>query len=250
MNITSLPRTALIVSALLAALLLCGCSQDDSTSPMTPTDQEAFTVDDPLDDVLKSTDGETPSDPEDRLARLAEVLELDADQLAAFTLVYTEFHDAVDALRAQVQAEEITIEEAREAVALLREAFEAELMVILTEDQWNLLQEMRQNRPGHGGPHHPRLTPLERWTEWLTVIDADVDQTAAILEALDIRVVGIQALRDQLQEGTMTIEEMREAAILLRADFHAIVQSTLTEDQLQALRDLRPDCHGHHNSRP
>ena len=69
-----------------------GCSQDEVTGPEADS---TFIAEDPLDDVLKSTDGRTPADTQDRLARLAEVLGLDEDQLAALTLAYNEFLDGI-----------------------------------------------------------------------------------------------------------------------------------------------------------
>lgn len=242
MSLLRNPRTLLLITASLFVLILCGCSQDDVTAPTTE-DQLVIAVD-PLDDVLKSTDGSTPVDPQARLARLAEILELDDAQLAAFTVAYTEFRDGVADLRAQVQAGELSHEEAREAAAVLREAFEAELQIILTPEQYDLLQEMRQNRPGHSGPHHDQQTPHERWTEWLTAIGADEAQMTQIFELLDGLHAGMQELRAEVRAGTLTREEARDAAAALRTEFNETLQTILTVEQYEALLALRPDCDG------
>lgn len=231
-------KTTLIVAASLLVLILCGCSQNDVTAP---ADEQILIAADPLDDVLKSTDGMTPADPQDRLARLAEVLGLDAEQLAALTVAYTDFRDGIASLRTQVQDGELTVAEAREAAAILRDAFEAELQIILTAEQWDLLQEMRQNRPGpHGGNHGAH----DRWAEWLTEIGADEAQVTAVFELLDTLHAAIQDLRDQVRAGEMTREDAHVAATELRAEFDEDLQVVLTEEQYAALLALRPDCRG------
>ncbi len=118
MNLIHNPMARLFVIISLLILVLCGCSQDEIASP---TGDQMLILEDPLDDVLKSTDGVTPDAPHDRLARLAEVLDLDETQLAELTLAYTVFRDGVDELHALVQAGEMTREEARAACAILRE---------------------------------------------------------------------------------------------------------------------------------
>lgn len=228
---------------LLAGLLLLttGCSQDQVTGPDA---DQTFFAEDPLDDVLKSTDGFTSNDPQERLARLAEVLGLDEDQLAALTVAYTEFRDGVAALGTQVHNGEITGEEAREAVAVLREAFEAELQIILTAEQWDLLQEMRYQGQRRDGHNHHHQVPHDRWVAWLTEAGADEGQIADVFEALEVLLSGMQDLRDQAHEGTLTREEAREAAEILRAEFDAALQTILTAEQYEALLNLRPDCGG------
>lgn len=244
---THLTKSLAPLLFLLAGLLLLttGCSQDQVAGPEA---DQTFVAEDPLDDVLKSTDGFTSSDPQERLARLAEVLGLDEDQLAALTVAYTEFRDGVAALWTQVHNDEITREEAREAVAVLREAFEAEMQIILTAEQWDLLQEMRyqgQLRDGHNYQHQ---VPHDRWVAWLTEAGADEDQIADVFEALEVLHSGMQDLRDQVHEGTLTREEAREAAETLRAEFDAALQTILTAEQYEALMNLRPDCGGPRHS--
>jgi hypothetical protein len=226
-------------------LMITGCSQDEVTGPEADA---TFFAEDPLEDVLKSTDGMTPTNPHDRLARLAEVLELDEDQLAALTVAYNEFLDGADSLRDMVHNDEMTFQEANAALALLRETFEAEMQIILTADQWDLLQEMRfqgQRRDGHHPRHQP---PHERWVAWLTEAGADEVQITEVFEALETFHTGIQDVRDQMHEGTLTREDARLAAETLRSDFHAALQTILTADQYDALMILRPDCGGPRHS--
>ena len=127
---------------------------------------------------------------------------------------------------------------------MLRDAFEAELQLILTEEQWDLLQQMRQDAHGPHGNHMGNQNPYDRWHDWLNEIDADEDQSAEVFAALDVLRAGIRDLRDQVHDGTLTREEARDAIEILRADFEAALQSILTEEQYAALQELRPDCGG------
>jgi hypothetical protein len=222
-------------------LLVAGCSQDEMTSPVV---NSTFSAEDPLDDALKSLDGRIPTDPQDRLARIAEVLGLDEDQLAALAEAYTIFRDGMADLQTQVRNGDMTLEEAREAALVLREAFEAECQVILTAEQWDLLQAMRDEGRQRMGHNHQHRNAHDLWSAWLTEIGADEAQVTAILEALATLHTGMVDLRDQVREGTLTREEAFEVAATLRADFDAALQTILTEDQYQALQDLRTDCGG------
>lgn len=240
--------TSLLILVLAGLMLLVtGCSDDDVTAP-APTLQTGAIASDPLDDVLKSTDGRTPADPIERCARLGEVLGLDDDQLAALTMAYTGFRDGMAELRTEVMNHGMTMADARDAARDLRNGFEAEMQIILTAAQWDQLQDMRhegRQDDGHhrgGGGHHQG--PGDLWGSYFEEIGVDAGQIAAIIEALYVLQSGMQDLRDQMHDGTLTYEEAHEAAEALRADFDAALQSILTEEQYQALLDLRPDCGG------
>ena len=130
--------------AVVTSLAISGCGED-----MTGTNGGFELVQDPLDGVLNSTEGATPPDAQSRIDRLAQVLGLDDEQKAAFAAAYDAFRTGVHALREQVGSGDLPMDEAREAAHALRDVFEAEVQTILTEEQWNLLQEMRQNRADH-----------------------------------------------------------------------------------------------------
>ena len=237
--------TSLLILVMAGLLLMAtGCSDNDVTAPATGP---VVIAEDPLDDVLKSTDGRTPADPIDRCARLGEVLGLDEDQLAALTMAYTGFRDGMDELRTQVMNHVLTMDEARHMAGAMRDAFEAEMQIILTAEQWDHLQDMRhEGRQGedhhHGGGHHQG--PGDLWGSWFEEIGVDAGQIAAIIEALFVLQSGMEDLRHQMHDGTLTYEEAREAAEALRAEFDAALQTILTEEQYLALLDLRPYCGG------
>lgn len=244
-------RLILVVSFL--ALALGGCSEDSVTAPQDDTTVIAA---DPLDDALKSMDDPAPTDPAGRIDRLAEYLGLDEQQIADLTIAYEAFRADMEDLRTQVRDGDLTIEEAREAAALLREAFEAELQVILTPEQWDMLQEMRlegreRDRDREGDQDRDRdrdrdgtVNFLERWTDLLEQVGADEDQVADVLAALETFRTGVQDVRDAVSEGSLTCEEARDAVAALRDDFDAALQEILTEEQYAALLELRPDCDG------
>jgi hypothetical protein len=142
---------------------------------------------------------------------------------------------------------DLTMDEARHMAIVMREAFEAEMQMILTAEQWDQLQDMRlegrrDEGHHHGGHHHQGPTDL--WGSMFEDIGLDADQIAAVLAALDVLHEGMQDVRDQMHDGTMTYEDAHEAAEALRADFDTALQGILTEEQYQALLDLRPDCGG------
>jgi hypothetical protein len=241
-------RAGLVAVLAIAALgLLAGCSDD---GPTTAAPQSAWTVTDPLADVLKSTDGHTPPAPEDRVARLAEILGLTDEQAAAFLDACTAFFDGVAALRDQVQAGELTHDEAHVQADALRAEFEAALQTILTPEQYDMLAEMRMQRdPHHDRPPHdapPRPDLMAHWTEWLTAVEATQDQVDAVMAGLETMRTGLDEVRAAVRAGEMTFEEATAAVEQLRADFDALLQETLTEDQYAALLEMRPDCDGRH----
>lgn len=222
------------------ALALTGCGRENAvTTPDGVADVEL--VADPLDGVLNSTLEYTPPDPRHRIDRLAEILGLDPEQKEALLAAYLEFRIGITALKDQVRSGDLSMEEAREQAAALREAFEAELQIILTPEQYDQLQEMRQNRhvrrQGHRSLH-------DRWAAWLDEIGADAEQVAAVMTALDIFRDGIRDLHLAVRSGDMTREEAILVARALRADFEEALQTILTPEQYAALQELRPDCGG------
>lgn len=224
---------------IVASVALVGCGEQNLTGPdESPSSGEFLVASDPLTGVLNSTDGSTPVDAQSRIDRLAEVLGLDEDQKAAFAAAYDAFKTGIGELRAKLAAGEVTREQAREQVGALRETFEAEIQVILTDEQWNQLQEMREKRDGRRPGHRD---PADRWNAWLQEIGASEDQVAAVMAALQTLHEGIRALHNQVRSGDLPIEEAKEQAMGLRDAFHETLQDTLTEDQYAALLELLPD---------
>ncbi|MBU8920485.1 MAG: hypothetical protein KOO63_01375 [Bacteroidales bacterium] len=241
-KVLSLRISLLSALIVLASLAIVGCSSETAMAPQVPSLDVSAVAADPLEAVLNSTDGHTPGDPTARVDRLAEVLGLDDIQKEALLAAFLDFRAAITALRDQVVAGEITLVEAREAAVLLREAFEAELQLILTPEQYDLLQEMRQVRDRiRDRIEDGTCDKYQRWDIWLTEVGADSAQAEAVYEALDIMHDGIRDLIIQVQDGTLTREEAILAIQTLRDDFDAALQAILTAEQYEALIALRPD---------
>ena len=228
-----------IAIILLSSTAMIGCSQD-STVVAPEASLLSRIAEDPFEEVLTSTDGYTPENPVTRIDRLAEKLGLDEVQKEAVLAAYLEFRAAIIELRDLVQAGDITFEEARAQAVLLREAFEAELMVILTPEQYDLLQEMRRVRDRIRDRIHA-TDKYVRWEEWLTEIGADSTQMADIYLALETLHEGIRDLVSQVKDEIITREEALLAAQILRDEFDAALQAILTPEQYEALLLLRPD---------
>ena len=239
----SLRTLILPALVLLGAIAFAGCSGDGSTVAPTATSLDVSAIaEDPLEGSLDAVDGCTPPDPATRIDRLAEVLGLDEAQKEALLAAFMTFREGVVALRDQVVAGEITIEEARELAALLREDFEAELLVILTPEQYEMLQDLRRVRDRiRDRIEDGTCDKYQVWDIWLNAIEADSTQMAAVYEALDVMHDAIRELTAQVQDGTITREEAIAAAKELRDEFDAALQSILTEEQYAALLELRPD---------
>jgi Spy/CpxP family protein refolding chaperone len=239
----------LLTLFLVSFLALTGCG--DSGSILGADDEKnsigdpGELLEDPLDGALDSALGYTPTDSKGRIDRLAEILGLDEVQKEALADAYAELRTGLQALRDQVKSGELTKQEARDQALALRESFEAELQVILTAEQYEQLQEMRSNRGGRG---HGGSQAEARWEAWLAEIDADDTQVEAVMGALDVFREGMQNLRAEVKDGTLTRDEARLAAQELRAEFDAALQEILTPEQYEALQELRPDCPGGHGN--
>jgi Spy/CpxP family protein refolding chaperone len=229
---------------LMAVLVLAGCGNQQT---ITATDSGSLDladvgqlVEDPLDGAFDSTDGFTPAEAGPRIDRLAELLGLSDEQKAALAAAYLEFRDAHEALRDLVRSGELTHEEAFAEAADLRDAFEAEVQIILTPEQYDLFQELRAGK--QAGRDHPGRGMDDRWAAWLVEIGADEAQTAAVLEALATFKDGVKDLRDSVRAGDLTREEARDQTAILRDQFDADLQAILTAEQYEQLLTLRPDC--------
>ena len=224
---------------LLASTAMIGCSQDSTV--VAPEESLLSRIaEDPFKEVMTSYDGYTPENPEALIDRLVEILGLDEVQKEALLTAYLEFRVALVELRDLVRAGDITFEEARAQAVLLRDAFEAELMLILTPEQYDLLQEIRRVRERIRDRVHA-TDKYVRWDIWLTEIGADSTQMADIYIALETLHEGIRDLVSQVKDEIITKEEALLAAQILREEFDAALQAILTAEQYEALLALRPD---------
>lgn len=246
----------LVALAVLAVAVMTGCSGDNSITnsvpdqEQIPQDEMSLLMTDPLDNSLDTTDGYTPAEPGPRIERLAEVLGLTEEQTQALYDLYVQFRADQVEIREACRSGEITIEEARAQMEELRAELEAEIQLILTPEQYELLLEMRSQRPhgepgGPGGPDNPGhhgQPGFAIWEVWLDEIGADESQTDAVFSALEDLHTAMADLRVQVREGVLTPQEAREQAVLLREEFDTELQTILTPEQYEQLLELRPDC--------
>ncbi len=236
----------LIAFLLMTSMVWVGCGEDSVTGVNPDSDGTLQLVEDPFTGVLNSTDGFTPADADARIDRLAQHLGLDEQQKADLAEAYAAFHATIKDLRAQHDAGDLTKEEARAAASDARDAFEAGLQIILTPEQYDLLQEMREKRDDRRRGHR---NPRDRWGAWLQEIGASDTQVADIVAAMQAVRDGMLELREQLLAGEIDKEAAMAAAAELRDAFDASLQEILTPEQYEALQALRPDCSGKRGGR-
>ena len=239
-------RAGLIIALILfASTVIIGCSEDSTTMAPGISEEEVSDIEfsriteDPIDEILLSCDGYTSEEPGMKIDRLSEKLDLDEDQKEALISSYLEFRAAIIELRDLVRAGEITVEEARAQAVVLREAFEAAIKLILTPEQYDLLQEMKQTRDRIRDRIHA-ADKYVRWETWLIEISADSTQIEEVFLALDTMHEGIRDLQTQVKDGEITREEALIAANILREEFETALQTILTDEQYEALLELRP----------
>ena len=198
-----------------------------------------------------------------RPGRLAEALELTEDQRAQLKALGEQHRESMretmEGIRAQVEAGELTPEQAREQMQPIREAHRAEVERILTPEQIQKLGELRAARqeragergegeqmrrgprmghrrgaghgPGHG-PGHP-----------FQALDLSEDQQAQ-LKALgeqhrESMRETMEGIRAQVEAGELTPEQAREQMQPIREAHRAEVEKILTPEQIQKLEETK-----------
>jgi len=226
---------------LLMVAVLMGCGADTTTTA-APTASTAQSY--------ESDSGLGPDtfsgDPSGRWESLVEALQLTDDQVETLQPAFDEFRETMQALRTSVRAGELSREEAAAQREALSDEFEEFLQDVLTPEQYELWQELRDSRarPGHDGDRpgrgdRPAPDPEARWEQLAEVLGLSADQQAAITEAAVELQAAMQILREQVQSGEITREEAREIGEGLRAEFDLVLQEVLSAEQYEQLQELR-----------
>lgn len=234
---------ATLALLLLMVAVLMGCGTD-TTSTAAPEGSEALSY-----ESDSGVGGERlPGDPSERWEHLVEALQLTDEQIEALQPAFDEFHEAMQALRTGVREGELSREEAARRREVLNGEFEAFLQDVLSPEQYDQWQELRENHPhpgsGGGRPGHgngPEFDPAARWAELAEVLGLSEDQLTTITEAAEQLRASMQDLRSQVRAGELTRGEAAELAESLRADFDLFLQGVLTPEQYEQLQELRPD---------
>jgi len=185
----------------------------------------------------------------------ADELGLTEDQVAALTALHEELKGEFQGMRGERGRRgrgQGPTEEQRAKGEEIREAHQANVREILTDEQWTKLEEIRQQ-----GREERREARQEQRTErqeenldfLAEILDLSDEQRASIEGVLDGQHEKMQALgeefRESLGEERPTAEQMeahRAAMEALRTETHTAVLELLDEDQgalFEALKKLR-----------
>ncbi len=245
--LNGLATTALAATMMFGAV---GCSDDGPTEPRgasTLTEEEMTSLFDAESQITfedAATDREGTGD---RWSRLVEALGLSERQLVALRDAHQELDEAMKALRSSYEAGEISREQASIRARSLRENFETRLREILTEEQYRLLQELRNGHTDspdgdHGddsdsdGDTDPSRAYWDRLARVLRLTDAQLD---AILTAETATADRVREVHRRLETGELGAEEARRLIRDLRARFESRLQEILTAEQWRRLLDIR-----------
>ena len=163
---------------------------------------------------------------------------LDEDQRAAVRAALTAARESLRALHARVRAGELTREAAHAEAQAVHDALLAALADVLTPDQLARLRPFGPGAPGGpgrpggpGGPPHPELNLTE-------------EQRAAIHALRSAFHDFLQALRAQVQDGTVTPEDARAQVRKRGLALRGAVCAVLSAEQQAQVRYCAPTPRG------
>jgi len=221
-----------IGAALAAGLTAAGCGSDDGAGAdalASPTGSLAAQL-----DASSTGPGSGPW-----LDRLTEELGLTDEQRSQVEAAFDALHTQLEALRARVQAGELTREQAREMHQALREELDETLAGIFTEEQNARYQELRAMHRMEG-PRGQRGPDIEQLS---AALGLDEEQQAAVAAAFDALHTAMTALHEQLQNGEIDRDTLHTLAQELHATLDEQLQSILTAEQYAQLQELRNTMH-------
>ena len=192
-----------------------------------------------------------------RPGRLADALELTEDQrtqLAQLREQHREaVHETMEGIRAQVEAGDLTREEAREQARTAREARRDDLDEILTPEQLQRLDELRAARQERDDGERKRSGPRMGYRRHpgrghgpghlIEALDLSGDQQAQLKALREQHRESVRetmdGIRAQVEAGDLTREEARDQARAAREAHRDDLAQILTPEQLQKLDEIR-----------
>jgi Spy/CpxP family protein refolding chaperone len=174
-------------------------------------------------------------------------LDLTPEQQEALTALLETHRETMRGLREDLRAGSITREEFHAAALEQREALEAEVREILTDEQEARLEELRcERRAERAAEQLERLGDhLEVKIDFLTrVLALDEAQQTELRSILEGSLDRMRDLLEQVQACTLSREEAREARAEIRDETAAAIGAILTEEQAQRFDALRELMHG------
>ncbi len=219
--------TILIALPILTVGALTACENDDEMTGLEEAEAAA----------LAQADGEGP---ERHLARLQEELDLTDDQVTRLRAIFEEQHAKFEALRENAPEDP---EARHEAFHALWEETHESVSAVLTEEQRQRLEELRESRDGFHGGFHGAWDPERHLTRLQEELDLNAEQVTQLRTIFEAQRAKFQALKESAPEDR---EARREAFRKLWAETHESVNQVLTEEQQARLEELRRSHMGSH----
>jgi hypothetical protein len=192
----------------------------------------------------------------------ADELGLSEEQVAQLQALQEELRTQMHALMGDRVRGQRPTDEQRAQMDALREAHIAKVQEVLTDEQWEALQELRNERrearqEEREARHEERSA---RHLEFLaTVLGLSEEQKTQLAAIQEEQFAKMQALRDEFRSGLEgerpsqeALEAHRKAMDTLREEGHAAILEVLDEEQaelFEALAKLRANGHGRRGPR-
>jgi|GEM_PF-3482148 len=227
--ITVALRLITVKLLLILVVALVGCS-DQSSEGVTSSNDLSYTSQNPS--------GELPDD-------LIDELGLTEEQKEAMEALREEIRARHEEIRAGFD-EDTPREEIREALKALHEEARTRMQEILSEEQYALLEQYRQEkgRKFGRGPDGESLSPEER-------LEKRLQHMTEALQLTDDQVAAIRAIFESYQEEMEAAREARdrEAGQELREQIRSEIEALLTDEQIASLEEMKQNRpgpgHGH-----
>lgn len=180
------------------------------------------------------------------LCRLGFELDLDDDQRDAIDAVMEERRGEFRALHDGFESGDLSAEQLRDQSKALRRSVEEELGQILSEEQSSRLVELRTERRSERAERREERTDehVERRAELLaTALELDDATSAKVRAALETSESEQRAVRAQLRDGEIEIEDARYQGYVITQETSAGIAAALDGDQsrkFEALHRLTP----------
>lgn len=165
---------------------------------------------------------------------------LTEDQLEELKALHETFRQERKALLTERRNGTIDAESFREQARALRDELKAAIDALLTDEQRQQLQEMREEwRENHDGPGPHAAGEAAREQIWSAIVDAlglDADQQIAVQGLFAAHRASVAALIEEARTNEVDREAIREALADLRESFLEELTTVLTEKQLEIVQ--------------
>jgi Spy/CpxP family protein refolding chaperone len=182
----------------------------------------------------------------ERLDQMMDALDLTDEQRAQVEEAAEAMHEQMQELHEQCRESDEDRAECRERGRELHDQFRAQLETILTAEQLEQLDDLRNERREERSEQRDARMEVraDRMVTLLSkILDLTADQEEQIRAIHESMAEERQAIRDQMHSGEVSFEDMREQRDERRDEIHQAIRDILTPDQQEvfdALADLLP----------